>query len=214
MGLLPSSQRDQTKVAIAVVALALAGYYYAYPYTAQAAELDAVREHIDALESQNAKARVQASRRDVETLKAEAARAGAGLEAMQRLVPTEHEVPALLEEISTAARRAGLEIAGVTPEPVLRGDELDTYRYRISATGGYHALAHFLANVGSLPRIVAPVTFTLAMTNEAAAKGATGKAAPLAASVTLQAFVAHAPVPGAGRDSSEHAETRAGETIP
>jgi hypothetical protein len=80
---------------------------------------------------------------------------------LRRLVPTEHEVPGLLEQVSTAARRAGLDLGGVAPEPVLAGTQFDTYRYKVTVAGGYHALAAFLGNVGSLPRIVAPVTFQL-----------------------------------------------------
>ena len=43
MPLLPTSQRDQTKIAIGLVAVALAGYYYSYPYAARQSELDATR---------------------------------------------------------------------------------------------------------------------------------------------------------------------------
>ena len=192
MPILPSNQRDQTKVAIALIAVALAGYYYMYPYTARAAALDAQRAHVEQLETQNTKAKAQA-RADVATLSAEAARTGASLDVMRRLVPTEQEVPALLEEISTAARRAGLEVSGVVPDPVLKGDEFDTYRYKVTLVGGFHPLTTFLANVGSLPRIVAPVAFTLAPAPEtASSKPAPGKSATLSASVTLQAYVAHA----------------------
>ena len=41
--------------------------------------------------------------------------------------------------------------------PVLVGEQFDTYRYKLSVTGGYHAIAAFLTNVGSLNRIIAPV---------------------------------------------------------
>jgi type IV pilus assembly protein PilO len=200
MGLLPSSQRDQTKIAIGFIAVALAGAYYTYPYAARGAQIDAMRTHVEQLDAQNAKARAQASHGDVEALQTEAARTGASLEAMRRLVPTEHEVPALLEEISTAARRTGLEVSGVAPDPVLKGDEFDTYRYRVTVVGGYHALAAFLANVGSLPRIVAPVAFNLMPAPDApTAKPNAKKASPLAASITLQAYVAHPAAPGAPR---------------
>ena len=210
MGLLPSSQKDQTKIAIGLIAVALAGYYYSYPYAARSEAIETTRTHVETLEAQNAKARAQASRSDVKKLDAEAARAGASLDAMRRLVPTANEVPALLEEISTAARRAGLEISGVVPDPVLKGEEFDTYRYRVSVVGGYHALTTFLANVGSLPRIVAPVTFALMpATDNTPTKGGPRRVfAPLSAMVTLQTYVAHAaPV-------AAHPAASAGETQP
>jgi type IV pilus assembly protein PilO len=210
MPLLPTTQRDQTKVAIGLIALALAGYYYMYPYADGETELATTRERVEKLETQNMKARAQATRGDIAALKAEAERAGAGLEAMRRLVPVEREVPALLEEISTAARRANLEIGGVAPEPVIVGDEFDTYRYKVTVVGGYHALSTFLANVGSLPRIVAPVTFALTpATDNTPTKGGPRRVvAPLSAMVTLQTYVAHAaPV-------AAHPAASAGETQP
>ena len=213
MPLLPSTQRDQTKLAIALISVALASYFYMYPYTSRAAEIETQRAHVEQLEAQNAKAKAQATRGDVAKLTAEAARAGASLDAMRRLVPTAQEVPALLEEISTAARRAGLEIGGVAPDPVIKGDEFDTYRYRVSLVGGYHALTTFLANVGSLPRIVAPVAFTLTTVNDAAAaaKPNAARAPSLGAQVTLQAYVAHG-LPG--DQPAEHAVANTGETQP
>jgi type IV pilus assembly protein PilO len=208
MPLLPTTQRDQTKVAIGLIAVALAGYYYMYPYADGAAELATSRERVEKLEAQNTKARAQASRGDIAALKAEAERAGAGLEAMRRLVPVEREVPALLEEISTAARRANLEIGGVAPEPVIVGDEFDTYRYKVTVVGGYHALSTFLANVGSLPRIVAPVTFTLMPVADAPTKGGPRRVfAPLTAMMTLQTYVAHT-APAAARSAMSAGETQ------
>jgi len=223
VGLLPKNQRDQTKLAIGLIAVGLAGYFYSYPYAAREQQIDALRTRAETLDGQNAKARAQATHGDVTKLSAEAARTGASLDAMRRLVPTESEVPALLEEISTAARRTGLEVSGVAPDPVLKGDEFDTYRYRVIVVGGYHALTAFLANVGSLPRIVAPVAFTLTAAPDAVAnaKPNAAKTPQLAASVTLQAYVAHVPnaaAPSAPSAPVDAAKTRAvansGETQP
>ncbi|AHG91516.1 hypothetical protein J421_3979 [Gemmatirosa kalamazoonensis] len=62
MGLLPSNQKDQIKVAMGLIGVALAGYYYSYPYTAKAAELETVRAHVETLDGQNAKARARRRR--------------------------------------------------------------------------------------------------------------------------------------------------------
>jgi type IV pilus assembly protein PilO len=146
----------------------------------------------------------------------EAARSRATLAMLRRLVPTEHEVPGLLEQVSTAARRAGLEIGGVAPEPVLAGTEFDTYRYKITVAGGFHALAQFLGNVGSLPRIVAPVTFQLTpriASGRGARRGAvTGRGQPLNATVTMQTYVAHAAPPARTRVAAASA-SRGGEVV-
>jgi len=204
MPLLPTSQRDQAKVAAGLVAAALAVYYWMYPYAARQTDIETRTARLETLEAANAKAKRESRRGRAKELATEAARFGASLEAMRRLVPTENEVPALLEEVSTAARRAGLELGGVSPEPVVRGPDFDTYRYKVTVVGGYHALTEFLANVGSLPRIVAPVTFTLGAQNAQAvkvARPAGGAKAALQATVTVQTYVAHGRRTDASRDA-------------
>ena len=94
-------------------------------------------------------------------LKGQAEGFQADLNVMRRLVPTETEVPALLEEVSTASRRVGLDISEVAPEGVIPGDRFDTYRYKIGVTGPYHEIGELLANVGSLERIVEPINLSL-----------------------------------------------------
>ncbi len=198
MPLLPSDQPSQIKIAVGVVALAAAAYYYSYPYAAAAERIAEQGARAERLEAANAKARREAARGvSPDSLRREAARSRATLALLRRLVPAEHEVPGLLEQVSTAARRAGLDLGGVAPEPVLAGAHFDTYRYRVTVAGGYHALAAFLGNVGSLPRIVAPVTFELAprsggapVSTGAAGRGAAGRGLTLQASMTVQTYVA------------------------
>jgi len=111
---------------------------------------------------------------------------------MRQLVPTSNEVPALLEQVSTAARRVDLDINTVTPEPVLQGEQFDTYRYKLTVIGGYHELAEFLTNVGSLTRIVAPVNIELhpSSGNELATSRAKTGQAMLTSKFEIQTYVA------------------------
>jgi type IV pilus assembly protein PilO len=146
---------------IGIVALGLAGAYWNFVYSPKAAELTVLQERVDTLENRNARARVEMASGSVDQLKAEAEALQQDLEVMRQLVPTGNEVPALLEQVSTAARRVGLDLATVQPQPVIEGDQFDTYTYKISVTGGYHAVARFLSNVGSLTRIVAPMNVNL-----------------------------------------------------
>ena len=55
----------------------------------------------------------------------------------------------------------GLDLASVEPMPVLPGEQFDTYRYKLGVIGGYHPVGQFLSNVGSLNRIIAPVTMAI-----------------------------------------------------
>ena len=155
------TRREQTLVAVAVLFVALLGLFVYFLYLPQSAELEALGAHVDSLEANNKQASRDVAQGSIDRLRSEAREYAASLKIMRQLVPTGNEVPALLDDISTAARRVGLELAGVEPLPVLPGEQFDTYRYKMSVIGGYHAVGRFLSNVGGLSRIVAPVTLEM-----------------------------------------------------
>jgi len=106
-------------------------------------------------------------------------------------VPTENEVPALLDAVSESARRVGLEFADVVPDGVVVGDQYDTYRYRIGIYGPYHKVAEFLTNIGSLPRIIAPINLSLNPTARTGERKPRKDEQFLEARMQIQTFVAH-----------------------
>ena len=155
------SKRDQLLVAVSVLTFAAAGAYGYFLYLPKAEEIDTIQQHVDVLDKKNMQAKAAIANNSVQKLRMEAAQYAAELVVLRQIVPTTNEVPALLENVSTAARRVGLDLSTVEPMPVLVGEQFDTYRYKLSVTGGYHAIAAFLTNVGSLNRIIAPVALTL-----------------------------------------------------
>jgi type IV pilus assembly protein PilO len=159
-------------------------------------QLALLRTRIDTLEVQNENARREVARGTASKLKAEADQFGRMLTLMRQLVPVANEVPTLLEQISTAARRAGLDIADVTPLGVINGDVFDTYRYRMGVTGSYHRIAQFLDNVGSMTRIVAPMNLSLLPTaRDMKTQRSRPNEALLDASFEIQTFVAKTALP-------------------
>lgn len=161
MALLPSNPADKNKVAIGFLAVLVAFAYWNWVYTPKNAELETVRQHVESLDAANQRAKAELAKGNVNELRAQAETYKRNLEVMRQLVPTGNEVPALLDQISTAARRVNLDIATVEPLPVIVGNDFDTYRYRMAIGGDYHTIARFLSNVGSLPRIMAPVNLSL-----------------------------------------------------
>jgi type IV pilus assembly protein PilO len=155
------TKRDQLLVAAGVLSFALAGAYGYFLYMPKNEDLDAIQQHVEVLDKQNALAKATLANGSLQRLRMEATQFAAELAVLRQIVPTTNEVPALLENVSTAARRVGLDLSTVEPMPVLIGEQFDTYRYKLSVTGGYHAIASFLTNVGSLNRIIAPVALTL-----------------------------------------------------
>lgn len=165
MGLLPKTQRDQAMMLVTVISLALVGVYYQYVWTPKGDSLKMLTERVDTLDARNRVARREMSAGSMDALREQAIAAQRDLDIMRQLVPTTTEVPALLEQVSTAARRAGLDLAGVEPQPIIEGDQFDTHKFKVSVMASYHQLAEFLTNVGGLTRIVAPVNLALAPAN-------------------------------------------------
>jgi type IV pilus assembly protein PilO len=161
MALLPESKRDQMMLVICIATLALVYVYYTYVHTPRAATLTALEDRIEKLTEANTIINREVKSGRAEKLKAEADSLGRMLSLMRLLVPESNEVPALLNQISNAARQASLEIGTTQPLGVTPGEVFDTHKYRMSVTGSYHKIGLFLDNVGSLTRIMAPMNLTL-----------------------------------------------------
>jgi type IV pilus assembly protein PilO len=155
------TKREQMWGGIGVAAIAVLALYWYFLYKPKAAELAATEIHVDSLEKKNQQAKADIATGSLQKLRAQSSEYEQSLKVMRQLVPRSNEVPALLEDISTAARRVGLDLATVEPMPVLPGEQFDTYRYKLAVTGGYHPVGQFLSNVGSLNRIIAPVSMAI-----------------------------------------------------
>jgi Tfp pilus assembly protein PilO len=90
---------------------------------------------------------------------------------MRQLVPAANEVTTLLDQVSSSARRVGLDVSKIEPLGTETGQDFIAYKYRFSMNGSYHAVAEFLTNVGSLRRIVVPVNVNM-VTSQAQSPGA------------------------------------------
>jgi type IV pilus assembly protein PilO len=155
------TKREQMWGGIGIAAIMLLAAYWYFLYKPKAAELAVTQAHVDSLEKKNQQAKADIATGSLQKLRAQSAEYEQSLKVMRQLVPRSNEVPALLEDISTAARRGGLDLATVEPMPVLPGEQFDTYRYKLAVTGGYHPVGQFLSNVGSLNRIIAPVSMAI-----------------------------------------------------
>lgn len=201
MPLAPSNPRDRNLLFVGILAVGLAVVYQQLYWAPKHEELNAIEVRLDTLDSLNRLARIEYAKGSATKMKAEGDAFARELSVLRRLVPTTNEVPALLESISTAARRAGLELVDIQPDGVLNGDQFDTYKYRLGVTGPYHQVAEFLTNIGTMSRIVSPINVLMTPTSR------TGELRPkrgeqfLDARFGVQAYVAHAsptPAPAGG----------------
>ncbi|GAC1640167.1 MAG: type 4a pilus biogenesis protein PilO [Mycobacterium sp.] len=189
----PKTQREQIFLFVTILALGAGAAFYQYVWSPKEVLLAHTQTHVDSLDAMNQRAKAELAKGNVNDLRAQAARFQQNLELMRQLVPTGNEVPLLLEQVSTAARHVGLDIADIQPETPVPGELFDTYRYKLTVYGGYHDLAQFLGNVGSLTRIIAPVDLVLqsAQNPQAVRRSShSGTKAPVQASLAIQTYVA------------------------
>jgi type IV pilus assembly protein PilO len=159
---MPQTQREQGMILIAFLGFAAAGAYWYFAYAPKSAELATKSAYVDTLEERNSLEKVRSAGSTSE-MKAQIEEYGANLQLMRQLIPTSNEVPALIDQVSTAARRAGLDIGKVEPLGVETSTQFhfDALRYKFTVTGPYHDVAEFLTNVGSLPRIMVPLNIQM-----------------------------------------------------
>lgn len=74
--------------------------------------------------------------------------------ALLRQLPSDTEVPGLLEDITRTGLGSGLEFEEIKLQPEVVQQFYIELPIQISVVGGYHDLATFVSGVSSLPRIV------------------------------------------------------------
>ena len=190
MPLIPTSKNDQYKLLVVIVALAAVALYFNFVWTPKSVSLATLQTHVDSLDQMNQRAKVDVARGSIDKLRAQAAEYGQEVDIMRQLVPTGNEVPALLASVSTAARRVGLDVSSFSPDGVVRGDQFDTYKFKLSVIGPYHKIGEFLTNVGELRRIVAPINLVLGFA-PAQTRNNDPSVRMLIATFDIQTYVAH-----------------------
>jgi type IV pilus assembly protein PilO len=187
---MPTNQRDQIMLFVGILGIIGAAAYWNWVYGPKGEALEVTRQHVEALDASNQRAKAIMARGTVEELQAESKRLQANLDLMRTLIPTGNEVPALLEQMLGAARRTGLEISGFTPGATVTGDLFDTIKYRMSMQGSYHQIGALLTAVGSLRRIIVPVNLSLAPSGSREARESEPDNRILTAQFEIQTYVA------------------------
>jgi type IV pilus assembly protein PilO len=194
MAILPQSPRDQRLFIVGILTIGLAVVYHQLVWSPKNVELTVIQTRLDTLDSLNKIAKAEVAKGSATKMKQEADAFARELTVLRHLVPTENEVPALLESVSTAARHAGLEISDIAPDGVLNGDQYDTYRYKLGVTGPFHQVSEFLTNIGSMSRIVAPINLSIVPSSRISEIKAKKNEQMLEARFGIQTYVAHASV--------------------
>lgn len=200
---LPTNQRDQMLLAVGILMVVGAGAYWYLVDNPRNNGPDGLAKtalHVDSLNAINQHAKSQLARGSVAKVRAEADSLRRNLDLLRTLVPAANEVPALIDEVSNAARRVRLDLSGIDPQPRIEGELFDTYRYRIKLNASYHDIAAVLTNIASLDRIVSPINLVLAPAPANAASKPGEQT--LASQFEIQTYVVHTAPPKGAKPAS------------
>jgi type IV pilus assembly protein PilO len=137
--------------AILLMVLILGGGYYFYLSDLQAS-LDQQKAQEETLKQQFSTKAFQAA--NLEAYKAQMIEMEASFGALLRQLPSDTEVPGLLEDITRTGLGSGLEFEEIKLQPEVTQQFYIELPIQIKVVGGYHDLATFVSGVASLPRIV------------------------------------------------------------
>ncbi|MFB2662798.1 type IV pilus inner membrane component PilO [Shewanella mangrovisoli] len=78
-----------------------------------------------------------------------------------KMLPSENEMPGLLDDLTFVATDAGLRINSLNWEPEIQRDFYIEFPIKMSVTGDYHQIGNMVSGVAKLPRIVSLHDFTI-----------------------------------------------------
>lgn len=160
MALLPQNPEQQKKLLAGVAALVLFFTYYQFVHTERTAEIAALEMRLEALETTNAAAKTLAVQGGPE-LENKLAMLEQHMLRLEELIPQREEVADLLHAMTRRAQGAGVELTRMSPQLEEPGPYYSKQTYEVGVRGTAHRVGQYLAEVGSLPRIVTPTGLTL-----------------------------------------------------
>jgi type IV pilus assembly protein PilO len=157
MAILPQDQRQQTMLLVIILAVAAGALYFNFMHRPGTVGLVELTDRAEDLETQNEIAETRVG--NLQELRDRISRAETQFELVQRLVPSNAEVPAIYEAIATESQALDLRLINVEPslpEPADSGAYFLRQEWQMQVQGDYHSLAKFLTRVASFDRIVRP----------------------------------------------------------
>ncbi|MDN6855595.1 type 4a pilus biogenesis protein PilO [Pseudomonas sp. CAN2814] len=149
IGSWPAAVKVIACVLLMIIVLALGYNFHLKDLEAQ---LDQQRQEEVTLKEQFATKAFQAA--NLDAYKAQMKEMEESFGALLRQLPSDTEVPGLLEDITRTGLGSGLEFEEIKLLPEVAQQFYIELPIQISVVGGYHDLATFVSSVSSLPRIV------------------------------------------------------------
>lgn len=125
-----------------------------------------VAAHVETLDDQNRRARVQAARGGGE-LEERNRIYERHVQKLEELIPSSDNFGTLADDISNVGRLTDVRIDRMDPEPAEPVAFYDKRSYDMAAIGEYHNVGRFLTAIASLSRIVTPVEIDIRVYDQA-----------------------------------------------
>lgn len=143
-------------------------------------------------------------------LKEELAAIRSAFNIMLKQLPTDSEIPNLVQELHQAGSSNGLRLDSVIPQPAVDDGPIQRLPYSISITGNYNQISQFTRDVGSLSRIITLESLKITQSAENGG-GADGKSSILNLSAIATTYKAKSIEELAAQQQAAEAAQNAGQ---
>jgi type IV pilus assembly protein PilO len=186
MALIPDDPKQRNALFAGIIVAGAFYLFWSNWYTSAKTEVDEMTARLEQLESENNRAQIIATRGGTD-LQDRLTRYEQHVGQLEALIPRREEVAALINDVTTVARRTGVEVAALAPENDEEGEFYTKKIYGFDVVGEYHDLGRFLSSIASLSRIITPVN--LEVIPFQGNRSAYDMEAPLRATFQIQTYV-------------------------
>lgn len=128
------------------------GLGYLFFFNEQLVELDVAKEKEVSLKETFRQKSIQAA--NLNNLKLELEALRASFDQLLKQLPTDKEIPNLIQELHQAASKNGLQLSGLSPLEPINDGAIQRLPYNLSISGQYDQVAKFTRDIGELSRII------------------------------------------------------------
>lgn len=146
----------------------------------------------------------------LDNLKEELAAIRSAFNIMLKQLPTDSEIPNLVQELHQAGSSNGLRLDSVIPQPPVDDGPIQRLPYSISITGNYNQISQFTRDVSSLSRIITLESLKITQSAENGG-GADGKSSILNLSAIATTYKAKSIEELAAQQQAAEAAENAGQ---
>ena len=158
---IPKDSAGQKRFLIGALPILIAVGYYQFFHTKTTVQIDEQSTVLETLESSNDRNRLISNPAAMQAMRQKLALFEQHMNRLEQLIPLREEVTALLRDWTHRASESGVDVRLIKPEAEEAGEFYTQQTYAFSVIGNYHAIGRFLAQAGTLPRIITPTEVNL-----------------------------------------------------